>query len=103
MESNKMYVIVRRDLAPIYKMVQGSHALAKFAEEFPKLFREWGNGYLIFVEVANFLEMDKLLPKIKPIPVKSVWFEPDLGYQVTAICIPESHGFWCKDLPLASL
>jgi hypothetical protein len=30
---DKMYIIVRKDLGPIYKMVQGAHALAAFSLE----------------------------------------------------------------------
>lgn len=30
---NKMYVITRKDLGAIYKMVQGAHALAHYAIE----------------------------------------------------------------------
>lgn len=42
MRTPRMYVLVRLDLAEDYRMVQGAHALAKYALEHPSEFKTWG-------------------------------------------------------------
>ncbi|MFW6173255.1 MAG: hypothetical protein ACOC5T_05870 [Elusimicrobiota bacterium] len=85
----RMYVIVREDLA--FKYVQGSHGLAQYALENPQEFREWNNGYLIFLSVFNGLVLEKLrvLLRDEPcFPKFSVFYEPDLKSELpTAICV----------------
>lgn len=82
----KMYVIVRKDLGPIYKMVQGSHAVCEFSLEFPDLWKEWNNQYIIYLEVKNERELINWILKLKKSGKKfSRFCEPDLHYQVTGI------------------
>jgi hypothetical protein len=82
----KMYLILREDLA--YKYIQGSHALAEFALANPILFKKWGNQYLICVSVFNGRDLIRLHNKlVKKHNFKfSAFREPDLDYQVTALC-----------------
>ena len=42
----RMYIIVRSDLSETYRMIQGAHALAKFALDYPDEFQKWeSNSY----------------------------------------------------------
>ena len=41
MKCPKMYVLVRKDFAEIYRAVQGGHALAAYALKYPIEFRVW--------------------------------------------------------------
>lgn len=61
----KMYVLVRKDLEPTYRCVQGAHALAQYATDYPEEFSRWNNSTLVFLGVrypreilswADFLE-----------------------------------------------
>jgi hypothetical protein len=83
-----MYVLVRNDLASTYKNVQGAHALAQFALQHPKEFREWNNTTLVFLGIPNLREMrfwHVNLSKKQRKKVRSIFCEPDLDDQITAI------------------
>jgi len=100
----KMYVVVRKDLAPIYKMVQGSHALVEFSKKYPKDYKNWDNGYLIFLEVPSYRELRNLSDNLWKYSVPFAYFqEPDLDNQQTALCLLEDHKCWIWNLPLANL
>jgi len=86
----KMYLILREDLA--YKYIQGGHALAKFAFDYPEQFKEWSNRYLICLSVFNGLALEEL--KYSTLSnfdnEYSIFFEEDLFSSLpTAYCIFE--------------
>ena len=82
-----MYVIVRMDLAPTYRCVQGAHALSQYSLEFPKEFKKWNNTYLIFLGVWNLIELRAWIKKLHKTKKKfSIFHEPDLENHPTAIC-----------------
>jgi|WetSurMetagenome_2_1015567.scaffolds.fasta_scaffold288832_1 hypothetical protein len=82
----KMYVLVRNDLASTYKNVQGAHALALFAMEHSKEFQEWNNTTLVFLGAGNLKDIREWILKLtKRKKVFSVFYEPDLDDQTTAI------------------
>ena len=86
----KLIVITRRDLSPGYQAVQSCHAAIEFQYEYPEIAREWNTNskYLIFLSVENEEKLQKLLTKIQIRSIKySTFFEPDIGNQLTAICI----------------
>ena len=90
MNSNpKMYVIVREDLA--YKYIQGSHALVQYALEHASGFKDWNNGYLIYLSVFNGLALRKIEEEfVKHGLVFSKFVEPDLESELpTALAIYE--------------
>lgn len=81
-----MYVLVRNDLNSIYKIVQGSHALAQYALSYPVLFQEWGNGTIVYLSVRNLIEMKAWKEKLKAADkIRSCFQEPDLDGQLTGI------------------
>jgi hypothetical protein len=97
----RMYIIVRRDLSETYRMVQGSHALAEYALKFPNQFKQWNNGYLIFLSVFNLNALRDLNISLCGKGVDFTTFcEPDLDNQETAIAIFDT-GKLVKGLPLA--
>lgn len=96
----RMYVIVRGDLSETYRMVQGAHALAQFAIEHSEEFKKWNNQYLIFLKVFNLISLYDLMEyRFKKAKI-SVFKEPDLDNQPTAIAIYD-NGKLVQELPLA--
>lgn len=86
MKENKMYVIVRNDLAVAYRCVQGAHALAQYAIEYPSRFKKWNNHTLIFLAVPNLIMLRELYRlMLDNSIVMSQFFEPDLDQQITAL------------------
>ena len=91
----RMYLVVREDLA--YKYIQGAHALAKYALDFPNEFKEWNNEYLICLSTFNGLGLESLVGDLytdditsdEPMKYKfSMFFEPDLKSELpTALAI----------------
>ena len=82
----KMYVLVRKDLDAVYRMVQGSHALSQFLIEQPELGKEWNNTTIVFLGERNEDSLNltafKLQMKKK---IFAEFREPDLKNQLTAI------------------
>ena len=82
----KMYVLVRNDLPPVYRAVQGGHALAEFMLKHPTQAQEWGNHTLIYLGVKDEEELRLWGEKITYRETPWEGFkEPDIGNQLTAI------------------
>lgn len=100
----KMYVLLRKDLEPTYRCVQGGHALVEFANDLACFydFEEWNNDTLIYLMCKNIEELEHYFTKIADRNCNFAYFEePDLDYQLTAIaCYCDGKIF--KKLPLAS-
>lgn len=96
---NKLYVLIDKNLDPIYGAVQGGHAVAQWILDYWQLNKEgdpewdWHNDYLIYLSV----DIDEWYDRIKRFdPCKFQWSEfrePDLNNKMTAIAIYE------KDFP----
>lgn len=85
-----MYVLVRNDLAETYRIVQGAHALAQFAIEYPSLFNEWHNSTIVFLGTKNLLELKQYMSRLEDNKIFSSFNEPDLENQLTAIACYDS-------------
>jgi hypothetical protein len=87
----QMYVVVRADFSPIYKMVQGGHALAAHNMEYPDILSGvWKNEYLIYLEVFLEVNMSNLYDDLVSKGFKVAKFhEPDQRDQMTGIAIYE--------------
>ena len=98
----KMYVLVRKDLAETYRIVQGSHAVAEYSlRGNQELYKKWNNATVIFLGVRNEQEMMLWSAKLadRNIPC-SLWSEPDLRGQLTSLaCI--DYGEIFKNLRMA--
>ena len=101
-----MYVIVRNDLAPVYKMVQGAHAIADYALLYPRRFRKWDNSTLIFLGVRNLIELNDIVRRLcvnNDIDGWASFHEPDLDRQLTALATTDPFIIknYFQDLQLA--
>ena len=82
----KMYVLLRKDLDPVYRMVQGTHAVAEFILRHPDCAAEWNNGYLIFTETNNQSSLSDWCYRLTVANIDhEQFYEPDLGHELTAV------------------
>ena len=82
-------IITRKDLTPGYKVVQSSHALADFAVKHYDEFKAWQfySNYLCCLEESKF-NIEIIRSKLDELKIKySVFLEPDIGNELTAIAI----------------
>lgn len=88
----KLIIVTRKDLTPAYQSVQSTHSALQFAHEFPHIFKEWQKiPYLAVLSVDNEQELLKLISKLEKSNIKfSIFKEPDIGDEITSICIEPS-------------
>lgn len=98
MNKNKLYILIDKNLDPIYGAVQGGHAACEWLlehwqtkhnndwnEDFPEW--EWKNEYLIYLSV-DIDKWKEQLWRFDSSKYKWTWFEePDLGNKTTSIAI----------------
>lgn len=78
----KLYVLVRKDLAPSYQAVQAGHAVAKWLLHD----QSWQNETLIYLGVRNEEDLTHWAEKLNKKDVSYVMFrEPDINNQATAL------------------
>lgn len=111
----KLYVVVRGDLPAADQAVQAAHAVADFAREHPREFKDWntGNNTLILLEARNEAHLRSLAAQAEDGDFKHTRFvEPDykyVGYErrantLTAIAFAPNwvvQNIILADLPLA--
>lgn len=73
--------------------MQSAHSLTQFIFEHPEISKDWfKNPYLIQLSVENEEKLHDLIYKLKKANIKfSIFREPDLNNQVTAIAIEPSE------------
>ncbi len=99
-------VVVRRDLTPAYQAVQGGHALAEFCLQHSDIANSWhkNSNYLAYLSVKDETELLFLIEKAQSRGIAiSVFREPDIDNQITAIAVEPSAEAkrLCKNLPCA--
>lgn len=104
--TDKLYLVTRKDIAPGYQAVQSCHALRQFTEEHPEIDKQWfkTSNYLCLLAVKNEEELYSLVCQAKDLNVRvSVFREPDIDNQITAIALEPGSGAkeLCKNLKLA--
>ena len=102
-----MYIVVRSDLKSNgLQAAQAVHAGFFFAQKYPEITREWlaDSQYLVIVSADSSEEILAINAKAhaENIPT-SVWSEPDLNDEVTAVALAPSakSRILCANLPLA--
>lgn len=87
-------VITRRDLKAGYQAVQAAHALINFQYEHPDIAYDWyvNFQYLVSLSVKDEDELNLFIEKFKEANLKfTVFREPDIGNQITAIAVQPSE------------
>lgn len=89
----KLTTVTRRDLTAGSQSVQSTHAAVQFIFEHPELSEDWfKKPYLAQLSVKNEDELKSLIHKLQKNNIKhSIFREPDLGNQITAIAIEPSE------------
>lgn len=80
---------MRSDLTDGYRLVQTAHAIADFATEHRQQFEAWkkGSNYLCCLEIDK-VRLGRLIDHLELLNIKcTVFREPDIGNQITAICV----------------
>lgn len=104
--NQKLIIITRRDLHPGYQAVQSSHCGIDFQHQHPKIAKQWNDNsnYLVILSVENEEQLLLFLEKFKKHNLKTTIFkEPDIGNEVTAIAVQPSEKSkkLTSNLPLA--
>ena len=105
-DGDKLYLVTREDLSPGYQAVQACHALRQFVADHPEIDKEWftQSNYLALLVVKNLDDLVKLQNDAQNLGLRvSVFDEPDIDNQITAIAIephPKSQEL-CRSLSLA--
>ena len=90
----RLYVLISKDLEPVYACVQGGHAVAQYLLEHPK--QDWNNQYLIYL----YANVDNWKRKLDMFGLDySSFREPDLDNALTALAV-EDEGKMFKNLKL---
>lgn len=102
----KLYIVCRADLEPGYQAVQSVHAAIQFAMEHPEMTVRWfgDSNTLALLSAPNERALLILLERARRLGLKSSMFrEPDIGNQITAIALePGGMTSWlCRKLPKA--
>lgn len=86
---DKLVTVTRKDLPAGHQLVQSGHAIAEFAQLFPKQFAEWHkqSNYLISLSTDNEESLKNLYDKLQYYGADVVaFYEPDIQNQMTAFC-----------------
>lgn len=86
-------MVTRQDLSPGYRAVQSTHAAINFIFENPSRAGPWfrDSNYLVLLEVLNEKQLKLLSRKCEELRiVHTVFREPDIGNQVTAVALEPS-------------
>jgi len=85
-----LVIITRNDIPPGYQLVQATHSIADFAYEHPKLFNDWksDSNSIVTLQIPNEAELDNLITLLYNNDAHlSIFREPDIGNQITSICV----------------
>lgn len=94
-QESRLYVLIDKNLDPVYGCVQGGHAVAQWLIDHKDDERKWNNNYLIYL----YADLEKWAFKLDGIKNVSYWREPDLDNKLTSIAV-ETDGKIFKHLKL---
>jgi hypothetical protein len=98
-----MFILVREDLDPSYRMVQGMHAVHKLAETLP-ISCDPTKTTFVCLKVKTMRALYNWINKMSDatnLERMVVWSEPDLDNQMTATACYCEDGSMFKSLQLA--
>jgi len=80
----KMYVLIRKDLSKSQQAVQGGHAVAEYLLNYKDIV--WDNGTLVYLAIKDEDNLKDWERKLRQLNLNhSIFLEPDIDYQMTAI------------------
>lgn len=92
-KERRLYVLVSKDLTPVYGCVQAGHCAVQYVLDHPG---GWRNEFLIYV----YADIEEWIEKLEHRNIEcSIFREPDLGNKITAIAV-EGHNNLFSKLPL---
>ena len=101
----KLYVVVRADLAPGAQIAQSCHAVSAFASAFPDLHRDWHERgqNLVVLAAIDETHLTRLFDGNDRVPAAQCapFYEPDLGDTLTAFAVTDHAQKILSSLPLA--
>lgn len=104
----KLTTIVRDDIDPAYKISQSIHSVTEFVNKHNDVYKEWNlnSNYLCCLETSPGKIRD-IIDLLEMLSIKySVFLEPDIGNEITAITIEPmddiTHKKLFKNLNLAN-
>ena len=101
---DKLYIVTRTDLAPGLAASQLCHALRQFVAEHPDVDRPWyhDSKFLVLLEVPGREQLAKLVYDAarERVPL-SLWQEPDMQQEPTALALGPTGRRLVAQLPLA--
>lgn len=100
----KLYVVVRADLAPGAQLAQSCHAVSAFATAFPDLHRDWHEHgqNLVVLAAADEQALCRLADRIEAGGILGArFYEPDFGDALTAFAVSDAAARQLSSLPLA--
>ncbi len=94
----RLRLITRADLPPGLASAQAAHVFGEFREEHPEIAKAWrlASNTLVHLEVGTEEALHDLvaLARLRQV-AHTVWREPDLGNQVTAVALePSDDATW---------
>lgn len=102
---DRLYIVVRADLAPGAQIAQSCHALRAFVEAYPELDRAWhaAGGNLVVLSVPEERDLAELYVWATGAEeLAGAWFrEEDFGDELTAIALEGRAKPLLRALPLA--
>lgn len=101
---DKLYVVVRSDIAPGLQLAQSGHAIVQFASEFQHVYTRWHteSNNLVVLGVKNKTELADLATRLQAEGIECALFcEPDLGGEPTAFAAAPAARRQLSRLPLA--
>jgi peptidyl-tRNA hydrolase len=98
----KLYLVTRRDLPPGLRAAQLCHAVHEFLRDHPSQSALWyeQSRTIVCLEVQDEAALHALVSRCSDTEV-SVWREPDLANEVTAVAIGPRGARLCRNLRLA--
>lgn len=90
-----LYVLISKDLAPVYGCVQGGHAVAQYLIDNPN--QTWNNSYIYYL----YCDIEEWLEKLSFLNINFSQFkECDLNHKITALALEHDSGKLFKKLKL---
>lgn len=102
--NQKLFVVVRGDLPPGLRVAQAIHAALLFAHEHEEVALDWflRSNNVVVLRVEDLPALEALASRAESLGVPgSLFREPDLGDQATALALAPSARRLVSKLPLA--